>query len=211
MTFTLVLRRIHMYLALFFTPWVLVYGLSTLVMNHMPFFSGLYGKEWGAFRLERQMTYDKPLPLRTEDQAGATAAPRTDPDAAGRQILQDLGLEGASWTNAARDGSRLTIGRMHGFRPRRITYTAEDRKLTIERQVFQWPLFLRQLHTRRGYGQPYLADDLWALGIDLFIVTVLLWGVTGLWMWYRMRRVRPWGVLCAVAGCGLFAFFVWTI
>ncbi len=211
MTFTLALRRIHMYLALFFVPWVLIFGLSTAVMNHMSFFSSLYGKDWAAFRLEREMIYDKPLPLRAEGETGAAGTARIDSDAAGRQILQDLGMEGAFWTNAARDGSQLTIGRMHMICPRRITYNAENHKLTVERQLFQLPLFLRQLHTRRGYGQPYLASDLWALGVDLFIVAVLLWIATGLWMWYRMRRYRPWGALCAITGCGLFAFFVWMI
>ena len=31
---SVVIRRSHMYVALFFTPWVAVYALSTLLFNH---------------------------------------------------------------------------------------------------------------------------------------------------------------------------------
>jgi hypothetical protein len=33
------LRRSHMYLALFLTPWMLVYALSTMGMNHRQYFT----------------------------------------------------------------------------------------------------------------------------------------------------------------------------
>ncbi len=208
MTFTLILRRIHLYVALFFIPWVLIYGVSTAFMNHMPFFAGLYGERWGAYEPQQEMTYEKPLPLAAADGADAK---RIDAKAAGRQILRDLGLDGAFWANTSRDGSRLTIGRMSMVWPRRITWTAADRKIEVERQTFQLPMFLRRLHTRRGYGQGYLADDLWAFGVDAFIIAILVWGATGLWLWYRMRRGRRWGAVCVAVGCVLFAFFVWMI
>ena len=32
--FSKVIRRTHMYVALFLAPWVLMYALSTMVMNH---------------------------------------------------------------------------------------------------------------------------------------------------------------------------------
>ena len=34
------IRRTHMYLALFLTPWVMVYAFSSIVFNHFKFFSG---------------------------------------------------------------------------------------------------------------------------------------------------------------------------
>ena len=44
-----VVRRTHMYLALFLFPWMLMYALSTLVMNHRALFVSAYG-EAGAVR-----------------------------------------------------------------------------------------------------------------------------------------------------------------
>jgi hypothetical protein len=36
-----ILRRTHMYLALFLTPWMLIYALSTMAMNHRELFKRL--------------------------------------------------------------------------------------------------------------------------------------------------------------------------
>ncbi len=218
MTMMPILRKIHQYLALFLTPWVLLYGLSTVLMNHMPFIAGLYGRDWGAFVVERETTYDAPLPMTLAPPVADRGMPvqvppsvALDANAAARQILKDLHMEGAHWVDARRDGSRITIHRNDPVVPRQITFTSADKKLVIERQPLHLSLLLRRLHGRRGYGTPYLADDIWAFTVDLFIVSVLLWGVTGLWMWYRMKPTRRWGTLCAAAGCALFVFFLLAI
>ena len=200
-------RSIHLYLALFLAPWVLVYGLSTLFMNHMSFFQGFYGKDWGGSYVEKEMVYGKPLPVK-EEPGGAS---RIDAEAAGRQILRDLGMDGAYWADARRDGSRITVNRNDIIAPRQITYTPADKQLVVKRQTFQLPLFLRRLHTRRGYGSSYLADDVWAFVLDLLIVSILAWSVTGLWMWYKMKPTRRWGTLCAATGSVLFAVFLLAI
>ena len=51
MSISKVVRRTHMYLALFLFPWVLMYALSTLVMNHRAVFVSAYGE--GRYRLLR--------------------------------------------------------------------------------------------------------------------------------------------------------------
>lgn len=211
MTFTLILRRIHMYLALFLTPWVLVYGLSTVVMNHMPFFSSLYGDSWGKSYVEKETTYDKPLPLAVDPKASPEARPKIDVEAAAAQILQDLGMDGAHWAGTKSKGTQVVINRNSILGPREITVTPADKSLVIKRQTFQLPLFLRRLHSRRGYGSPYLADDAWAFVVDLLIISILTWGITGLWMWYKMKPMRRWGTLCAATGCVLFAIFLVAI
>jgi hypothetical protein len=218
MTFVQILRRVHMYLALFLSPWVVMYGLSTVFMNHMPFFAGLYGKDWGAFVVERQTTYDGPLPVSPAPQVAGTNTPdqtspstALDASAAAGQILKHLHMDGAHWVDASRDGSRITIHRNDVLVPRQIIFTPADRKLLIKRQTFHLPLLLRRLHARRAYGAPYMADNVWAFVVDLFIVSMLLWGATGLWMGYKLKPTRRWGTLCAAAGCALFVFFLLAI
>ena len=39
---SLIIRRIHLYLALFLTPRILMYALSTVVMNHRSWFEDYY-------------------------------------------------------------------------------------------------------------------------------------------------------------------------
>lgn len=207
----LLLRRIHLYLALFLTPWMLLYGLSILCMNHMPWVRSFYRTEPGQRYVEMELVYDKPLPTVADPKAPPGAAPRIDAKAAGEQILRDLGMTGVHGASAKSDGSEVKISRNDVMAPRLITYTPSDRKLVVEREYFHWPDFLRRLHKRRGYEQPYFADIAWAISVDLVIVSMLLWGTSGLWMWYRMKPTRRWGVLCAVTGCALFAIFVIAI
>ena len=53
-----IIRRTHMYLALFLTPWVVMYALSTMVMNHRPFFRALYDNQPVVWELEKEMPYE---------------------------------------------------------------------------------------------------------------------------------------------------------
>ena len=46
---SLVLRRTHMYAALFLTPWMLIYALSTMAMNHRDALRGT--RRWGGLAL----------------------------------------------------------------------------------------------------------------------------------------------------------------
>ena len=58
MTISTIVRRTHMFLALFFFPWILMYALSTLVMNHRSFFVTRYGEGPVPFVTERRLVYD---------------------------------------------------------------------------------------------------------------------------------------------------------
>ena len=50
------IRRTHMYLALFLTPWVLVFALSSVIFNHFKFFSG--GKPLAQFEHVAELPYE---------------------------------------------------------------------------------------------------------------------------------------------------------
>ena len=101
--FSLVLRRSHMYVALFLTPWMLMYALSTFVFNHFERFAGLYGGRMDHYVKEREVPYSMPLP--------AGAAPRV----AGERILKDLGMEGPFSAKADDDDIRFLERRGHGY------------------------------------------------------------------------------------------------
>ena len=58
MTFSKLVRRTHMYLALFLFPWVLMYAVSTLAMNHRAVFVRMYGPGPVPFEKEREVVYD---------------------------------------------------------------------------------------------------------------------------------------------------------
>jgi len=195
--FSKVLRRTHMYLGLFFMPWMLMYALSTMAMNHRQFFLAKYGGEMVRWEKEQEQNYADAFP----DDA--------DLKAVGLRVLTRLGLEGGAY-NARRspDGQTVAVFRDDPVVPRRITYSPANQTLLVEKQVFRMPAFLERMHRRRGFQTDYFLTDAWGLMVDLAITAMILWVLTGLWMWWELRTTRGAGALFFAIGTGLFAFFI---
>jgi hypothetical protein len=190
--FSKLVRRTHMYLALFLTPWLIGYALSTIIMNHrMP--------RPNTIVKEQEQTYPN------------TFEPGTPPREIAAQILSDLHLEGAFGVQGPRPDGSLVINRQSMLSPRRITFTPEDRRIVVERQELETSGFLNRFHRRRGYQQPYAADLAMAVSVDAVIVALVFWALSGLWRWWEMRATRFWGAACAVAGAGIFTLFLLAI
>jgi hypothetical protein len=189
-------RRVHMYLGLFLAPWMLMYAASTAVMNHREFVQSFYSPKSPAMILERQLSYSRAF------------HPETKPQQIGEQILLDIGLEGAHRVTGGQNGKPLVIERQHAFAPRRITWEPERGQLIIHRQEFRGPTFLERMHRRRGFQHPYAFEDSWAFSVDLAVLAMIFWAVSGLWLWWELRPTRIWGVASMVLGLVLFALFL---
>ncbi len=197
-TFSKFLRRTHLYLALFLTPWILMYAASTFVMNHRVWFQKLYGGPPPTLALERELAYDGVFP----DRAGARQI--------GAQILASLNLEGAFNANQRpRDGA-VIINRIDPMAPRRLTYYPATKKITIEHLPFETRAYLERMHRRRGYQYGGL-ENAWAFSVDLFIVAVVFWVLSGVWMWWELKTTRRWGALAIAGGIAMFGVFLVTI
>jgi len=194
--FSKVLRRTHMYLALFLGPWVAMYAISTMAMNHRELFVGMYGRGPAPFEKVREASYPGGF------------APGTSSEVMTAAILRSLDLDGAHGTPRPREDGTLVFQRQDIIRPYRITYTPADGKVLVERQRFQWNALMNTLHRRRGYQQPYALDGAWAVIVDLFIVAAVLWALSGLWMWWEMKATRKWGAVSLGIGAVVFAFFL---
>lgn len=187
-----VLRRTHMYLALFLSPWMLMYALSTLAMNHRRSFA----ETPPPYATLRETTFDGVLPGTGNHRAQAAV------------LLASLDLDGAFTAQVRHTDNALVIQRQAALAPLRITYTPSDRHILIEQQQFRPNTFLERMHRRRGLAQPFLADTLWSVSVDLVIAAMLFWALSGLWLWWEMRATRNWGVLASAAGLALFAFYL---
>lgn len=193
------IRRVHMYLALFLTPWMLMYALSTMAMNHSHFFDDWYGEPERVYE-----TVDERA-LNIEFSEGVNNRQ------AAQQILDALGMNGAHGFNGTLENDRLVINRHNPVTPTRITFIPSSQKATIEEEVFRTPHVLERLHRTRGYKQDYWANDLWALIVDGVIISMVLWGLTGLWMWWELKITRRWGAIALAGGIALFSLFLFTI
>jgi len=193
---SLLLRRIHLYLALFLAPWVLMYTVSTFVMNHKELFHGPPPVAPPRFAVERELVYPGEMP------EGAT------PQQVALQLLATLDLDGAHAVAKGSTAEKIVINRQHAISPRRITYTASDKRVVIEKMVFAGPGFLERMHRRRGFQHDYWLDDLWAASVDLTIAALIVLAFSGIWMWWTLRATRRLGAWALGAGVALFSLFL---
>jgi len=190
--FSRIVRRSHMYLALFLSPWLLMYALSTMVMNHREWFAGT-----APFVRESEMPFD----------AGPVSSGPAD---MASRILVSLDLDGAHTVSRRQDGT-LVINRSGLVSPRRITYTPASGNLLVEKQEFRPSNFLNRFHRRRGYATGYGLDTVWAVTVDLTIAALVFWTASGIWMWWGIRPARAAGAAALLGGIGLFLAFVFLI
>lgn len=183
-----------MYLALFLTPWVLMYTLSTFVMNHRAWFRG-HDAPPPRFEKTRELVYPGEFP------------PNADRFQIANQLLTTLEMDGAHASNQRPDGT-LVVQRFDLLHPARITFTPADKKVVVERQVMEGAALLERMHRRRGFQHPYLLDDTWGFLVDLFLFAMAGWLLSGLWMWWEMKLTRTLGALSLAAGIALFALLL---
>jgi len=196
--FSKLVRRTHMYLALFLFPWILMYALSTVAMNHRAMFTATYGPGPVPFEKERELVYAGFFPE------------NADLKVISQQILSSVGLDGAHGVTRRKDGA-IVVNRNDLLTPRRLTYSPADRHLLIEKMTHRPNAFLERFHRRRGYATGYRLDTVWAVSVDLVIIAMVFWVVSGLWMWWEMTATRRLGLSALLGGAGLFALYLLTL
>ena len=181
LNWNLLFRRTHLYLGMALIPWMLIYALSTFVFNHRERFRGYRAADPQWFQI-----WEKEYAL---------ATPAGDSPAALRatthRLLSDQGLSGAF--GVRRQGQRLNINVQNFWHPQRLTYDFMTKKLRAEEKRFAWIELLARLHERTGYGQGGALHNLWALVVDVYCVTTLVWIGTGLYLWWKLSETRRWG------------------
>jgi len=193
------IRRVHLYLALFLTPWMIVYALSGLVLNHNETVRSWYGGKFPEFEKIEERPYT------TVFSTGAT------PREIGVQVLADLGLAGSFNTPPNPPAERLVFNRFASFSAHRVTYFRTENRVVIEKQITPAPVIVNRAHFRSGYEQPYLASKIWAATVDLAVVGMIFWILSGVFMWWEIKPARLWGALCAFAGFGIFGVLLATL
>ena len=188
-----IMRYIHLYTGLFLMPWIAVYATSAFCLNHNKWFMGklkITPPKWEHVR-DVEFVPDDAFPQVPADQA--------------RAILQLLDLDGPHRIQGKPNAKQMIIFRICGSGNYRITWRPPSSQIVVEKQG---PLSLYRLvhflHFRGGYAQPYFANITWAVIVDAVAVSMLLWVITGVYLWYRRSRRLLIGTLCVVAGLLLF-------
>ena len=188
-------RRTHLYLGLFLLPWVIMYGASSLLVSHPAWFRSEQQPAW-------EMLFEREYHHPINDQQDLR-------EVAG-EILKDIGMEGAFWTQRPKPGE-LRIDRFDFWGSTRLTYLIKDQKLRAERQQASWNQTLLRMHFRGGFLQTTFLSDLWAVMVDVVCISILLWIVSGLFLWWRLVQTRVWGAVAVGAGILSFLLLVWKL
>ncbi|MBW7991399.1 MAG: hypothetical protein FVQ84_15495 [Planctomycetes bacterium] len=188
-----IMHYIHLYTGLFLMPWIAVYATSAFCLNHNKWFVGklkINPLKWELVR-EVEFVPDDAFPRVPAEQA--------------RAILRLLDLDGAHRIQGKPNADQMIIFRICGSGNYRITWRRPRSLIVVEKQgPFSLYRLVHFLHFRGGYAQPYFVNITWAVIVDAIAISMLLWVLTGVYLWYRRSRRLLIGTLCVVTGLLLF-------
>lgn len=64
---------------------------------------------------------------------------------------------------------------------------------TIPSKPFGWRKYLLRLHTTHGYPGEFSTKFYWAIIVDSMAAVMIFWGISGILMWWQLKRLRFWG------------------
>lgn len=120
------------------------------------------------------------------------------------QIMADAGFE-SNGSVHPRGWCKLNFLASIDGQPARVTYVLRDGHVDITKfdgsdGMTSRQFFLR-LHTSHGQPPHWNARMIWSLFLDAMAIAMVTWGVTGLVMWWQLKRARLLGA--AVIGASL--------
>ena len=190
-SYKILIRRVHLYLGLLLILFFVKYGVSGFIFSHGIVFNEYYKDkpQW----VER---FDKPYDLEIPE--------NPDMREIGRRILDDHGFKGSygAWWNG---NQRIAVNTFSFLRTTRFLYYIEDKRIVAEDKIFRWDHFLTKFHWIGGYQQERLLHDGWAFMIDLVCFSMVIWVLSGIYMWWQNKPTRLWG---SVALSGGFLTFI---
>jgi hypothetical protein len=168
------IRNVHLLLASFSLPFLIMYGVSAVQMSHSAWFQ------------MKPAVHERELPL---------AANQTDARAIARAVMErDRGVKGEVANiqpNAAGVALRIVVpGTVHEVRYDRASGTAR-----VKTSVAGVMGMLNRLHHWAGFWHEPASMKLWAAAVALVSAALLLLGATGIYMWFTRRPERRIGLV----------------
>ncbi len=189
------MRKIHLYAGLLWLPWMLVYATSGFFINHGPWFKAqIEAARDFEFKYERQFTAPSDFPRQSRAQAEA--------------ILAHLGMSGNLQIQGHPDDRRMTFNHPTAGGTYRIIWHKRQDKVEVRRQPFTLFAWVNRMHFKHGYQQESFASDLWAVLVDLVMVSMWLWVFTGIYLWWKAtkeHKKKILGAVCLAGGLIVFA------
>ncbi|QDT66319.1 hypothetical protein [Calycomorphotria hydatis] len=116
--------------------------------------------------------------------------------------LESNGLEAGTVNTGRRAPSLMFSANVDGA-PAVVTYNLGNGSISALRvdaeDEFHLKSLLQRLHLARSYAPHMNAKWLWAVQVDLMFASMVFWGISGLLMWWQIKRTRSWGTVFLIA------------
>ena len=193
-------RRLHLYLGLFVSPFVLVYAVSAIQLNHslMP---------WGGHAAPKSAPRVVRVSVTDGDNGLAVAA----------QVRQQVGIAGEiGYVNRKPGGTRVSFPIESPGRTTRVKVDLATGLATIEEQdTGAWDALV-YLHKMPGPHNANIRGNwfftrLWGWLADATVYLVLFLTASGVYLWTVLRADRRTGLRVLAAGVVSFLAIVFAI
>jgi hypothetical protein len=192
-------RRLHFYVGLVLLPFVGLFALTGLLLNH---------PEWSFTEFwanRHESNFQRPI---------RPATGGTDLEKA-QDVMRQLGISGQVQgitmypASGHFDFSVVRPGRIISIQANSNRGLASVKRI----QTNGWGV-LHMLHTFSGVRiedpsqqRNWVLTSLWSLSMDACVISLAFMALSSVWMWYRLRTKRRLGMIVLAAGilsCGFF-------
>lgn len=191
--FSHLVRRTHLYLALFCLPWFVMYGITSLAFSH----AGLFGNRAGEWIEEGAWPCTLDVPAEGDVPRNVAA-----------ELLEIAGLQEDAFGAYRTDEHQVEVFIVGFWQRQRLVYRIEEQRLFLYSREAPPEHILTGMHARAGYQHDSILNDAWAFMVDLVAIGFVLWVVTGVYIWWQLPGLRTWGAVGLLAGLLSFAAFL---
>jgi hypothetical protein len=200
-SFYFCIRKLHLYLGLFISPFVLLFAVSTIALNHNWGLGEEPDNNGNMHRLVRQV--ELPAESGNLDKA--------------QDILRQLGVAGEiGFINHLPREGRLVFTVMKPGREISVDVNLQTGNASIEQQATNFWKRLVYLHKSPGPHNANIRGNwiytrLWKILADSVVYLLIFLTAGGVYLWTVIRAERKPGLVCLGLGMVCFTFMVFAL
>jgi hypothetical protein len=202
-SFNVLLRRLHLYVALTCLPWFVMYSITAIAFNHGEWFNApndLYNLSGPTWTTEQSWPCSVDVPAEGDVPREVAA-----------QILEVAGIQADAFHAFRLGGRQVYVNISDFWATRRLAYDPDKQELSLYSRQPVTATTMTLMHSRAGYRHDSLLNDLWAFMVDATVIGILVWIATGLYMWWQQRSLRKLGGMALAAGVLTFVAFLFGL
>jgi len=121
--------------------------------------------------------------------------------------MRDNGLKGPCGAFRNEEGG-LNLWCPGFITPSNVTYSPATNRVQVTDRNFDLQHALVEMHVRGGFEIGGFLHHLWAVVVDVVGFATVVWVVSGIYMWWNLKRSRLWGSVAIGAGLAAFLGFL---